>query len=541
MANSHSPAPTPGTSRHRAAVLPAAIFATLALTACGTALADAELDALKKQVQDLQQKIDAMAKQQATQPAAPAAQAAPPVQVSAERPDGPLSLYGVTLYGVIDMNVTYQTHGTPLSDYHPAGTYSYIQKNSNHNIFTLGENALSVSKLGLQGEKEILNGWSGIFRLESSFNPLSGNLVDALKSLTVNNGVPLTQQKTGADSSFAGELFNTAGFAGLNHKQFGTITFGRQNGLVADGVAKYDPMQNSQAFSVIGISGTGPGGGATENRRLDNSLKYNLLYEALHVAAQYQFNGAKGQPGSAYEFVLGGNFAHGAIDAFYSKKYDAITSASLSAAQVTALGCPYTYTAVGPSVLCGGAPGTVQHGGGGNPLDKSLAGTISDNTAYSIMGSYTWDKLKVSAGYEHISYANPEDPLPAGTYTIGGYVLAYVNSQTGATSTYANEKKVQYWWLGGKYSLSPTFEWTVAWYHFEQNAFATGADAGCSDARAATCKGSTDAFSTLLDWRLSKRFDTYAGAMWSEAKDGMASGFLYRNTINPTIGIRFSF
>jgi predicted porin len=548
MLNSNTLAPTSGKSGRRSAALSAAIAAALAMFASSTALADAELDALKKQVQDLQQKIDAMAKQQAAQPAAaPAAkEAAPPVKVSAERPDGALSMYGVTLYGTIDVNLLYQTHGTPLSDYFPMGTFSYIQKNMNHEIFTLGENGLSVSRLGLQGEKELMNGWSGVFRLESAIMPLAGNLIDALKSLTINNGIPCTSttncnQKTGVDSSFAGELFNSAAFVGFGHKQFGTFTFGRQNGLLADGIAKYDPMQTAQAFSVIGISGTAAGGGDTENRRLDNSLKYNLQYEALHAGAMYQFNGAKGQPGSAYQVVLGATFGQGSVDAFYTKKYDAIAASSLSAAQVATLGCPYTYTAVGPSVLCGGTAGTVLHGGGGNPIDKSVMGTISDNTEYSLMGQYTWDKLKVSGGYEHINFANPSDPLPAGTYTIGGYVLAYVNTQAGAGSTYLDNKVLQIWWLGGKYAISPALDWTVAWYHLDQNAFAVGANAGCSDARASNCKGTTDAFSTVLVYKLSKRFDTYGGAMWSEAKDGMANGFLYRTTINPTVGIRLTF
>ena len=120
-------------------------------------------------------------------------------------------------------------------------------------------------------------------------------------------------------------------------------------------------------------------------------------------------------------------------------------------------------------------------------------------------------------------------------------MLAYVNTQTGAASTYANEKKVQYWWLGGKYSFTSSVEWSLAWYHFEQNAFATGANAGCSDARAANCKGATDAIATIVVWKLSKRFDTYGGAMWSEAKDGMANGFLNRTTIDPTIGVRYNF
>jgi hypothetical protein len=36
----------------------------------------------------------------------------------------------------------------------------------------------------------------------------------------------------------------------------------------------------------------------------------------------------------------------------------------------------------------------------------NLAATISDNTAYALMGLYKFDPLKFFAGYELIKYAN---------------------------------------------------------------------------------------------------------------------------------------
>ena len=547
MCDSRRPGAGPGRRGGRTAALSAAIVATLGLTLSGTASADPdpELDALKQQVQELQRKIDALAKQQAAAPATVPAAAAPakeaaPAQVGATRPDGPLSMYGVTLYGTIDVNVVYQTHGTPLSDYHPAGTYAYIQKNSNNAIFTLSENGLSVSKIGLTGDKEILNGWSGIFRLESGFNPLSGNLVDALKSMTANNGRALNAQTTGADSSFAGELFNTAAFAGLSHKRFGTVTFGRQNGLLADGAGTYDPMQGSQAFSVIGISGTAPGGGSTENRRLDNSVKYNVQADALHVAALYQFNGATGQPGSAYQLTLGGIFAQGSVDAFYSKKYDAITSTSLTAAQVATLNCPYSYTLPSATVSpqCVGVAGVATAGGGFNPIDKSLSGTITDTTTWGFYTLWSLGQAKLFASYEHIQFSNPSTPLPAGSQTLGGYILAYVNN----TSIPAGQSKVfQFFWTGLKYPFTSQLDWTVAWYRQEQSAFAAGANLGCNSNISAQCSGLLNAISTDLVYKATKRFDIYGGAMWSDVKGGLANGYLYTTEVNPTIGMRYTF
>ncbi|MBS0396936.1 MAG: porin, partial [Proteobacteria bacterium] len=390
--------------------------------------------ALKKQVQELQQKIDAMSKAQAQQAPASAAPAAAPVAAApAAKPgDGSLTMYGITLSGVLDVGMTYANHAAPISDYFGAGIYSYIQKYNTRTFFGGSENNLSQSNITLSGDKEIMNGWSGVFRLQTAINPLSGNISDALKSLTVNNGRPCNfpgnppagscTYTTGADSSVDGELFNSAAFVGLSHKKFGQITFGRQNGLLADGVAKYDPMGASQAFAVIGISGTAGGGGNTEDRRLDDSIKYNGQFGALHVAAQYQFNGSSGTTGNAIQLAVGGTFPTGSFDVLYAKKDQAIGSSSLSAAQVASLNCPYVYAA-GPLVPTGCAGVT---GGGGNPLDKSLVGTITDTTTFAFMSVWNIGKAKLYGSYEHIQFSNPSTPLAPGSQTIGGYVLAYV-------------------------------------------------------------------------------------------------------------------
>ena len=47
------------------------------------------------------------------------------------------------------------------------------------------------------------------------------------------------------------------------------------------------------------------------------------------------------------------------------------------------------------------------------------------------------------AGYEHIQFANPKTPLAAGFHDIGGYVLAFVNTQVGPASTFAKDKEFQ--------------------------------------------------------------------------------------------------
>jgi predicted porin len=87
----------------------------------------------------------------------------------------------------------------------------------------------------------------------------------------------------------------------------------------------------------------------------------------------------------------------------------------------------------------------------------------------------------------------------------------------------------------------PQLELTAAYYGYHQNAYGTGADAGCTTNKSATCSGTLDAISFDADYRLSKRFDVYAGLMYSIVYDGLSAGYINRINVDPTIGVRFKF
>jgi len=50
-----------------------------------------------------------------------------------------------------------------------------------------------------------------------------------------------------------------------------------------------------------------------------------------------------------------------------------------------------------------------------------------------------------------------------------------------------------------------------------------------------------DAVSFLIDWKFAAKFDAYAGFMYSQFNGGLANGYLARNNIDPTVGLRFRF
>jgi predicted porin len=442
-------------------------------------------------------------------------------------PDSSLTWNGITLYGIVDVGLQYQTQGVPISDYFPAGTESIIQKNSNGSITAVTPSNLSQSRIGLSGNEPLAGDWSGVFRLETFFNPQSGDISDALKSQVLNNGRALTAQSTNVDSSVAGQFFAGAAYAGFSSPTVGTFTFGRHVTLLADGVAKYDPLAASNAFSLIGFSGTAAGGGDTEDRRLDQSVKYTGKYGPLHLGALYQFSGAKGSANTAVQAQIGADFAGGSVDAYYAKKKDAIATAAMSAAQVSGLAALCT-TSVAPPANPSGALCFSS--------SNSLAATISDNTTYGVMGSYSLGTVKLSAGYEHIAFDNPATPLAAGSLTIGGYVLAYTNN-----TAFDNQKTLQVSWVGVKIAATPDLDLLGAYYHYKQNSFATGANAGCSGTQNGACSGTENAVSLVADYRFAKRFDGYLGTFYTGVQDGLANGFLNKSTLTTTTGIRFKF
>jgi len=442
----------------------------------------------------------------------------------AAAPDESLTWHGITLYGIVDIGLQNQSHGAPISDYFPAGSADIVQKNSNHSITGVTPSNLSQSRVGLQGSEPIVGDWNAVFKLETFFNPQSGNISDALKSLTQNNGRALANQNTNLDSSVAGQIFQQS-FAGFSSKTFGTVTFGRQNTVLADGIAKYDPNFASQAFSLIGLSGTTAGGGDTQNRRMDASLKYVGNFAGVaHLAAEYKFNQSTGGANTAFQVSAGGEYAGLSVDVFYSKVKDAVSVAALSAGQVAGLPglCPDPVPTGGSCLAAG--PST------------ALASTISDNTAYALMGLYNLGTVKLYAGYEHIQYANPDTPLTPG-FTIANYTIAYVNN-----AAFPTDKTLQVFWGGVRYTVLPDLDLVGAYYGYKQNSYGIGANAGCSTNKAGTCSGTEDDISFDADYRLTKRFDVYAGIMYTGVKDGLANGYLFHTTdITTTTGVRFKF
>jgi predicted porin len=433
--------------------------------------------------------------------------------------DDSLTWHGVTLYGLIDVGLTYQNHGAPLNNTTGVGLNYLIAKNSNGSYFGVGPNALSSSFVGLKGNQEVVGGLSLVFNLQTGFNPQSGKLSDGLGSIVQNNGLAVAAQNTFADSAKDGQAFNVAAYAGLSSPIYGTLTYGRQNALTSDGVVAYDPMASSNAFSLIGFQGTTGGAGDTENRILDNSFKYSVNLGPVRAAVETQLSGGgNSAPRNVVEGQIGGDYMGLSLDAIFSHVQDAVSSAPLTSAQVLDV------DALG-----------INKGSG------FVSSNVSDNTSVMLLAKYAIGPVKLFAGYEHMQFANPGTPSAPGDFLEGGYTIGVVNY-----TNFATDKILKVFWGGAKYAVRSDVDLIFAYYHEEQNSFqggtpATSNAAHCSNASLTQCSGQLDAVSFLADYRFARHLDAYAGIMWSQVSNGLANGFLQRSSIDPTIGLHLQF
>lgn len=431
--------------------------------------------------------------------------------------DDSLTWHGITLYGQVDIGAVYQNHGAPLNNSAGAGWNYLVARNSNGSQFGVAPNPFGGSFIGLKGKQELTTDLYGVFNLQTAFNPQSGRLSDGLGSIVQNNGLAVGVQNSFADSARDGQAFNIAAWGGLSSPVYGTLTFGRQGALTSDGVVAYDPMSSSAAFSLIGFQGATGGGGATEDRILDRALKYAVSYGAFRAAVETSIGATDGAgPRSFLQGQIGADYMGLSVDAVVGKINDAVTAAPLPV-------------------------GTVLSAALINPGNGFVSGTVSDNTSVMLLAKYAYGPLKLFGGYEHIDFANPKTPLQAGNSFLAGYTFGTVNN-----TAFATDKILQVYWTGARYAVRPDLELTVAYYHEAQNSFQGGTPATqnagrCRDASLAQCSGQIDAVSFVVDYKISPHANAYAGMMWSQVSNGLASGFLQRSSIDPTVGFRYRF
>jgi predicted porin len=485
--------------------------------------------------------------------------------------------HGVCVYGNFDMGVIYNQHGSPFAALAGGPTNNVVEKASNGSYFGVGANQFSTSFIGLRGKQEIGDQLYAVFNLQTLFNPASGVNANGVGAIVQNNGfgaVPTLGNLANSygDSSKAGQMFNNVAYFGISSPTYGTFTMGRQSALSSDLVVNYDALSGANAFSLITFEGATGGGGVTENRIYDNSYEYRLNIGPVRLAAEAQLrNGGNSTTGNAFEGDVGFDYMGFSMDFLGGKIYDALSvGTTLTTAQVNQLtsnqaGPPQSAGLVGPGYAIPCSLGC-------------LSGVISDNTVFSVGAKYVLGPWKFYGGYEHIQFANPNNPILPGAFAAGGYNVAFANN-----NNYFTNRNQNVFWVGVKFSVTPTFDIAASYYGIRQDFFTQGAGPGganptffaapgagvasavqatncaINSAFSAGCKGAVDMVALAVDWRFARHMDFYAGVAWSQKQGGLASGFVLSNnngaittanfaqfntrvsTYDPAIGMRYQF
>jgi predicted porin len=433
------------------------------------------------------------------------------------------SFAGITLWGVYDVGVIAQTASTPLSGiYWGVNVLPVTASVRDKSLVSIAPGFTAVSSVGIKVDEPLGGGWHAVGALDTGFNPLTGELADACKSLLEANGKNPTSLTWG-DGSRCGQAFNGNAYGGISNDTYGTLTFGRQNPLAAT-LWNYDPLDGA-AISLIGWLPSMAGGqGVSEAGRWDNSIKYVVKSGPVRAGVMY----TEGASNSAiHGYGIGGNLGLTwkgfSIDGVYTHQEDGI---------------------INTSAFAEGACGTAT-----TPGCDTLHATGVNTNGLEVMSKYVYDlgtsrnpgdptdKLTFYLGYEQVRYMDPTNPLHPGDTTVNGYVLGSVNN----TAYLYGQRLRQIGWTGVKYT---TGAWTLdlGYYHMHVPYYANSATSKkCSDSSASNCTADTDVISGLADYAVTKHLDLYGGIAWNGYSGGLAAGAEVTQATTAISGLRISF
>jgi hypothetical protein len=109
--------------------------------------------------------------------------------------DCPLTYYGITVYGTVDMGGGWESHGAPYNKDIITGVSELVRKQSRPTSMWLQTpNGMTQSNIGVKGKEAITSWLDFVFDLNLGFNPYSATYANGPKSLLDNNGIALASQ-----------------------------------------------------------------------------------------------------------------------------------------------------------------------------------------------------------------------------------------------------------------------------------------------------------------------------------------------------------
>lgn len=368
----------------------------------------------------------------------------------------------VTLYGLIDDGIAYVNHSASR-----AGV-------AGHSVFQMAN--ANESRWGLRGFEDLGSGMRALFVLENGFN--------------VNNGT----------AGSGGRLFGRQAFVGVDNKQVGQLTLGRQYDFGVDYVG---PLASSKQWAGQYGAHVGDPDNFYNSFRLNNAVKF----------ASRDLGG----------LVLGGAYA-------FSNQASSDAGTGFANNRAYTFGARY---ANGPVVA---AASYLQLD---NPATGNTGGT---NTNGAVSGDY--------ANLRNIFYGNVARQRVASggaTYAIGNFTAGLVYSWTGFDYTDSSALHVSNYEVNGRYNITPALLIGAAFIYTDGRA-----SGGTSRGTFATGDHPTwQQINLGIDYALSKRTELYSVAVYQQARGdatqaaifnaGGLSGSGSRQQVAVAAGIRTRF
>jgi len=188
------------------------------------------------------------------------------LSVSACLPVAAMAQSSVTLYGIIDTDVTYLNH------------VRNAQGHSSSQV-AMASGGEFGSRFGMRGTEDLGGGNKAIFVLEQGFNGNNGAMSDSTRQ------------------------FGRLAYVGLS-SQYGAVTLGRQYSALFDTMAAFFPQGRSVTFEPYN---------QMINNYIDNAIKYTGSYRGFTVVGLAALGGIAGNFRSSASYSLGVQYENGPV------------------------------------------------------------------------------------------------------------------------------------------------------------------------------------------------------------------------------------
>lgn len=182
----------------------------------------------------------------------------------------------VTLYGIIDSGIGYQSNQTTLGS-----TFG------GHSSVSMIQGVWAGNRFGFKGSEDLGGGTKALFQLEAGFNSTNGA------------------------AQFSGLMFSRLAWVGVSDKLWGTLAAGRQNSSYFQTFLPISPINWLTAFY-----GAHPGDidGMDADYRANNTLEYTSSNLAgFTVSGSYSLGGVAGSTNAGSTWSVGVRYAAGPV------------------------------------------------------------------------------------------------------------------------------------------------------------------------------------------------------------------------------------